>query len=123
MNTPKIGTLRFKKFEENVIIDSNFDIDDLYRILDTDKDALSFSVDGDHGRCILFITGTVKVSRNEEILGTTYNALAKNPYKHKTKVTWNLSSGGYLLTKKAAEEAAELQNKKDRSILEKLKKG
>jgi hypothetical protein len=114
----QIGVITYKNYTENVIIDNNFDTQALYDIMDNDSEFVRFHIVGKEDK---FITGTVTVSKNIEIIGTTYNAFAKNPMTHKTKTTWVLSTGGYLTSKKDAEASAEYQNKKNRRLIENAK--
>lgn len=123
----KIGVITYKTFntktcvhgsyEERVQLDNYFNVDDLITIATTDNDFKKFEVFDETGT-LLYSTATnddkriefVKVARDVEILGTTYDAFADRPYTHKTKVTWKLSSGGYCKTKKDAEHNAKIYN-------------
>lgn len=113
----QIGVITYKKYTENVIIDNSFDTNALYQIMDNDPDFVSFHIEGTP----VVINGTVTVKKEVEILQTTYNAFAKNPYTHKSKTTWTLSSGGYYNTKKQADERAEFENNRNRRLIERAK--
>lgn len=115
----QIGVITYKNYTENVILDNNFDTQALYDIMDNDPDFVSFTIQGTE----VEIRGTVTVTKEVEILSTTYNAFAAKPYTHKTRSTWHLSSGGYLLTKKDAEDTAKFKNDNNRRAIERAKRG
>lgn len=118
----KIGAIIYKNESQNemVLLDHYFQVEDLFKILDNDKDVVKFQVEVNPGDIYTF-KGTTTVEKNVEIIGTTYNAFAENPYQYKTKTTWNLSNGGYCLKKKDALKAAERQTQKDINFLNSLK--
>jgi hypothetical protein len=116
----KIGVINYKNYSENVMLDQNFSGEELFKILDTDSDCLSFRIEVEPDNWYTF-KGTSTVERHTEIIGTTFNAFDPNPYKHKTRVSYQLSNGGFCYTKSKALAAAESQAKKDIRFLNKLK--
>lgn len=116
----EIGVITYKQYEERVIIDNNFDTQALYDIMDNDPDFVSFHIEGSNKP---YIYGTVEVEADVQIVSTTYNAYAKQPFKHKTKTSWNLTSGGCMPTKKQAIERADYENRRNRQNIEIAKRG
>lgn len=114
-----IGVITYKKYDENVLLDSNFNIDELFKIILTDKDFKKFEI-FDRNKNLLMSTNfsdvdvsqwlhIVCVKREEEIIGTTYNAYASPSTTHKTKVIW-LVDGGIHKNKKDAHNYADKIN-------------
>lgn len=116
----EIGVITYKQYEERVIIDNNFDTQALYDIMDNDPDFVSFHIEGSNKP---YIYGTVVVKPEVAIVSSTFNAFAKNTMTHKTKTTWYLSSGGFMPTKKQAQERADYENTRNRKNLEIAKRG
>lgn len=110
-----IGVITYKNYEERVIIDNNFNIDELYAIIENDKDFVSFHIEGETEN--QKIAKPRVVTREEETIGTTYNAYNENPLTFKTKVTWKVTGGAYFKTKKEAEKYCTKMNNSDRLLL------
>ncbi len=113
-----IGVIAYKQYEERVLIDDTFNVEDLPAIL-KDPDFVSFDVikNGTVTHSTADKPGTEKLEfitteKNVEILSTVYNVFAKNPYKHKTKTTWQMSTGGYYEKKADALDAVRIRNKR-----------
>lgn len=126
----KIGIIKYRKYEERVLLDTSFVTDGLIKIILTDKDYLKFQIIGENEELLLSTdfseTGkdvaylnVVKVRRDEEILGTTYNAYKTPQFSYKTKVTWTVD-GGICKRKKQAQEYADKINDKARRLIEKF---
>ncbi len=113
----QIGVITYKQYTENVIIDNNFDTQALYDIMDNDPDFVSFEI----LETPVKLFGTVTVTKDVEIMQTTYNAFAKNPYTHKTKTTYKLSTGGYFTKKQDAIDRADYENRRNRRLVERAK--
>ena len=102
------------------MLDQNFSSEELFRIMDNDPDFISFKVEVTPGEWFTF-KGTQTVERNVEIIGTTFYAFAEPQYKHKTRVTYQLSGGGFQTSKAKALESAAYQAKKDKRFLNGLR--
>jgi len=133
-----IGVITFSTFsmktghdsyEERVLLNETFDPKELLRIALTDESFKKFEIlnvsneviYSSDVRCSLPVDNLlqfVKVTKNEEIISTTYDAYADIPYKQKTKVTWGLSNGGYQTTRKKAQETADFYNNRTLRKLE-----
>lgn len=103
--TPTL-TIVFKKYEENVIVDETFNVQELHDIIDNDEDFVTCFIKDQEDR------KWITVKKEETILGTTYNALAKTPVTHKVEVFWKLSTGGGFDKKKDAVDYAKSSNAK-----------
>ncbi|SOD17765.1 hypothetical protein [Pedobacter xixiisoli] len=124
-----IGIIKYRKYEERVLMDSSFSIDGLFRIILEDGDFEWFHVVDREGKVLISTTsfdldsGAIliripKIRRDEEILGTDYNAYRDPPYIHKTKVTWIVE--GYVCgRKKDAHGYAEWHKRRSRQLIEK----
>lgn len=109
----KVGIITFKKYTERVLLDSSFNVGELYAIMDNDKDFIKFEIEGINFEC----RGSVTVLKHEEIIGTTYNAFKLNPYSYKKKISYGLSFGGSVSSKKQALIIAEQQTSKQRKFI------
>lgn len=130
----KIGVIKYRKYEENVLLDQFFIIDELIKIVTEDREFERFSVhdregkmllstsyeDTSNGATFLQILPT-KVNKDVEILGTTYDAYKEQPYSHKTKTTWKVGSYGFT-TRKQANLFIDFVNSKARAVLESMVK-
>jgi hypothetical protein len=115
-----IGVITYKKYDENVLLNAHFNIDELFRIILHDKDFISFEI-FDRDNKLLASTyypnvdgkGTyihpVKVFRDEELKWTDYNAFRTPSTIRHYKVTWKVD-GAVFRTKKKATEYADLVN-------------
>lgn len=126
----KIGIIKYRKYDEWVLLGQHFIIDDLINIILNDADYVKFQiVDGkenvllsthypDTGNAVEYIE-VLKVKREVEILSTTYNAYKTPSLVHKTKVTWITAHGGFK-TKKKAQKYADTINHTARFSIEKF---
>lgn len=117
-----IGVITYKKYDENVQLDTGFSIAELFKIILDDKDFVRFEIfDRDKNLLVsthypdvekkgLYIR-PVKLERKEEIKGVDYNAFRTPSTIYKTKVDWEVS-GAVFRTKKKAQEYADKVNGK-----------
>lgn len=126
-----VGVITYKKYDENVLLDAHFNILNLFNIILYDKDFSKFEIfdnnknllastyfsDVENGKGMHILL--FKIVREEEIIGTDYNAYRTPSTKHKTKVKWNVS-GAHFRTKKEAFEFVEISNGRVAERLEKL---
>jgi hypothetical protein len=124
-----IGIIKCRKYEERLILNEHFIIDNLFNIILSDSDYIKFQIVDQSGNLLLSThypeTGktveylkVVQVKREEEILGTTYNACKTPSLVHNTKVTWTVS-GGIYKTKKEAQKYVDRINGKAKLLIEK----
>jgi hypothetical protein len=126
----KIGVIKYRKYEERVLLDKHFIIDDLFKIILTDKDFMWFNIIDEKENVLLstwypdtekgakYIRVATKVKREVEILGTTYNAYKTPSYTYRTKTTWKVGSYSFRL-KKDAQGYVDQTNRRARWAIEK----
>ncbi|MCT2561848.1 hypothetical protein [Chryseobacterium herbae] len=126
----KIGVIKYRKYEERVTLNEHFIIDDLFNIIINDKDYVKFQIIDTNGNLLLSThydeagatieyLKVVKVKREEEILGTTYNAFNIPQFVYKTRVTW-IVKGGSFKTKKEAQKYVDRTNTRAKGLIEKV---
>lgn len=122
-----IGVITYKKYDENVLLNALFNIDELFNIILNDKDFVKFEIfDRDKKLLVsthfpdikgkgLFIH-PVKVEREEDIKWIDYYAYrTPSTVRHK-KVRWNVSGARFKTRKKAIEYATNVNNRITREI-------
>lgn len=123
-----IAIITYTKYEERVLMDQHFVIDDLLRIVQEDETYRRFQVVDGKGNLLLSTdyrdTGQgaeylnmARLERNDELIGTEYNAFKTPSTKHRYKTTWKVN-GGICKGKRDAHQYAERINRKARLILE-----
>jgi len=126
----KIGVIKYRKYEERVLLNQFFRIDDLFRIILEDKDFVWFNIidekekvvcstwyaDTKHGARFVEVVNE-KVRKEVEILGTTYNAYNDPPLTHRTKTTWKVGTIPFR-TRKKAREYIEQTNRRAKYAIE-----
>lgn len=126
----KIGIITYKKFAERVLLDCTFIIDDLFSIMLSDSDYVKFQIVDEKENLLLSThypdtqvkaeyIQVLRVKREVEILGTTYDAYKTPSLVHKTKVTWKTTHGSFK-TRKEAQKYADRMNLKARLSIEKF---
>jgi hypothetical protein len=133
MEIMKTGIITYRKYEERVTLNAHFITTDLFNIILNDtyyvkfqivdeKENLLLSTDWkEAGESVSYLK-VVKVERDVEILGTTYNAYNTPSLTYKTKVTW-IVDGGRCKTKKEAHRYADKINLKASRLIEKFIEG
>lgn len=128
----KTGIIKYRKYEENVLLDQFFIIDELIKIVTEDHEFERFSIhnregkmllstsyeDTSNGATFLQIVPT-RVKKDVEILGTTYDAYKEQPFSHRTKTTWKVGSYRFT-TRKQANLFINFVNSKARTLLENM---
>lgn len=124
----KIGIIKYRKYDERVLLGEYFIIDDLFNIILNDADYVKFQIVDEmenlvlstdwkeKGESVAYL-GLAKVKREEEILWSTYNAYKTPSMIHKTKVTWKVDCE-ICRTKKEAHKYADKINLKARLLIE-----
>ncbi|ASE62098.1 hypothetical protein CEQ15_11645 [Chryseobacterium indologenes] len=122
-----IGTITYKKYDENVLLNAHFNIDELFRIILNDKDFVRFEI-FDSDRKLLASTyypnvdgkglfiHPVKVFRDEELKWTDYNAFRTPSTIRHYKVSWKVNGAVFRTRKKASEYATEVNSQVARKI-------
>ena len=124
-----IGVITYKKYDENVLLNAHFNIDELFNIILHDKDFVRFEI-FDNDKKLLASTyypnvdgkglyiHPVKVFKDEELKWTDYNGYRNPSTIRHYKVTWKVD-GAVFKTKKKATVYAEISNEKQvRQILQ-----
>ncbi|WP_313491665.1 hypothetical protein [Sphingobacterium multivorum] len=130
INKNNIGVLTFRKFDENLLLNSYFDTEELFKIILNDIDFVRFEI-FDKNRKLLLTTNQfeeepdvviiqpAKVERDEEIKWTNFNAYRTPMYIYGKKMEWKVN-GRIFKTKKSARAFAELTNSDVAAIIEKF---
>lgn len=122
-----IGILTFKRFDENVLLNSTFSIDELFKIMLYDEDFVRFEIFNRDKKLLLttnlndqtadvIIVRPAKVGREEEIIWTNFNAYRNPMYIYGKKVEWRVNDRIFR-TKKSAVAYAELINRNIATII------
>lgn len=124
-----IGIITYIRYEERVLLNKHFVIEDLFAIVQDDKEYRKFQV-VDKKENLLLSTdyseveqgaeylNMARLEKHVEILSTTYDAYKTPSTTHKYKTTWMVNSG-ICKGKKDAQDYAERINRKARITLEK----
>lgn len=127
-----IGIITYTKYEERVLLNEHFAIDDLFSIVQHDgeyrkfqvvdgKENLLVSTDYQESKQGAEYLNMARLEKDVEIVGTTYNAYKTPSTVHKYKTTWTVNRG-ICKGKRDAEQYAERLNRKARLILERYVK-
>ncbi|WP_333889363.1 hypothetical protein, partial [Sphingobacterium siyangense] len=99
INKNNIGVLTFRKFDENVLLNSHFAIAELLKIILYDLDFVRFEIFDKNKKLLLttnrfeeepdvVIIQPAKVERDEEIKWTNFNAYRTPMYIYGKKIEW-----------------------------------
>ncbi|WP_286778661.1 MULTISPECIES: hypothetical protein [Sphingobacterium] len=130
INKNNIGVLTFRKFDENVLLNSSFDIEQLFKIILYDVDFERFEIFDKNKKLLLttnkfedeldvVIIHPAKVERDEEIKWTNFNAYHTPMYTYGKKIEWKVN-GRIFKTKKSAAAFAQFLISDVASIIEKF---
>lgn len=121
------GVITYKQYDENVLLNAHFSIDDLFRIILHDKDFLRFEI-FDKNNTLLASTfypniegkglyiHPVKVLREEELKWTDYYAFRTPSTIRHYKVTWKVDGAVFRTKKNATQYATYVNNQLARKI-------
>lgn len=123
-----IGTITYKNYDEKVLLNRNFDTAELFNIILNDQDFIRFEIFDKNGTLLLSTfyphveqmgvhIKVVRVVKEQEITGTTYNAYRTPSLIHRIKVCWNVDGAKFRIKKKAV-EFCDIQNRKTALIIE-----
>lgn len=116
-----IGVITYKKYDENVLLNAHFNIDELFRIILHDSDFVKFEIFDRYNKLQastyspnvnengLYIH-LVKVFRDEELKWTDYYAFRSPSTIRHYKVTWKVDGLVFPTRKKATEYANIINN-------------
>lgn len=122
-----IGVITYKKYDENVLLNAHFNIDELFRIILHDKDFVRFEIFDRHNKLLastfypnvdgkgLYIH-PVKVFRDEELKWTDYYAFRSPSTIRHYKVTWKVDGAVFRTRKNATEYATEVNSQLARKV-------
>lgn len=123
-----IGIITYTKYEERVLLNEHFSIDDLFAIVQHDtgyrmfqvvdgRENLLLTTDFRESECGAQFLNMARLERTDELLSTEYNAFKTPSTTHRYKTVWKVN-GGICKGKRDAHKYAERINRKARLILE-----
>lgn len=122
-----IGVITYKKYDENVLLNAHFNIDELFRIILHDRDFVRFEIFDRYNKllastCYPNVDGKglyihpVKVDRVEELKWTDFNAFRTPSTIRHYKVSWKVDGAVFRTRKRASEYATEINSHLARKI-------
>ncbi|CDS93039.1 hypothetical protein BN1088_1431286 [Sphingobacterium sp. PM2-P1-29] len=129
-NKNNIGVLTFRKFDENVLLNSSFNIQELLKIILDDEDFVRFEIFSRDQKLLLttalydqnpdvIIIRPAKVEREEEIRWTNFDAYRTPMYIYGKKIEWIVNDRRFR-TKKSARAYAENTNRNITGVIERF---
>lgn len=123
-----IGIITYIKYEERVLLNEHFVIEDLFAIVQHDREYRKFQVVDGNGKLLLSTNyleteqgaeylNMARIEKEFDLIGTDYNAFRTPSTKYKYKTTW-LVNRGICRGKKDAEQYAWRINQRARAVLE-----
>jgi hypothetical protein len=109
-----IGIITYKNYEERLLLNWNFNLLELFRIILNDKDFVRFEI-LDSNNSLLLSTHypdvekngvyikVVKMEKEKEITGITYDAFRTPSTIRRIKVRWNVNGAKFRIKKRALE--------------------
>lgn len=107
-------TNKWINYDENILISSVNDVNELSDLIETDNEIAIISFDGESYHF------KRNVERVIERKGVTYDAYAKTPYKYNNKITWDNGYGIYKTKKEAIQQRVEIFEKNLNKLVVKL---
>ncbi len=111
-----IGVITHRKYDERLLLNWNFNLLELFNIILNDKDFVRFEI-FDRNNNLLLSTHypdvehkgvyiqVVKIEKEKEITGITYDAFRTPSTIRKIKVRWNVNGAKFRIKKRALEYA------------------
>jgi hypothetical protein len=107
-----IGKITYREYDENVIMNRNFITAKLFDIILNDSDFVSFEIFDRNNNLLLstyypnvekqgIYIKVVRVEKEQEITGTTYDAYRTPSTVHRIKVRWNVDGARFRIKKLA----------------------
>lgn len=117
-----IGTITYRKYDERILLNWNFNSLELFDIILNDKDFVHFEIFDPNNNLLLstyypnveqkgVYIEFVKIKKETEITGITYDAFRTPSTIRRIKVRWNVN-GRRFRTKKISIEYVYWENKK-----------
>ncbi|MDR6919545.1 hypothetical protein [Chryseobacterium sp. 2987] len=122
-----IGVITYKKYDENVLLNAHFNIDELFTIILQDQDFVRFDIFDSNNKLLASTSFSdvdgkglyihpVKVFRDEELKWTDFNAFRTPSTIRHYKVSWKVDGAVFRTKKKASEYATEVNSQVARKI-------
>lgn len=124
-----IGIITYSNYDERVLMDHHFVIDNLFYIVQNDVSYRAFKIEDNKGKIVLSTdyrdtqqgAGYLNlpiIKKDMELIGTVYNAYMTPSTKCKYKTKWTVNSG-VCKNKKHTHGYADMLKKRARLLLEK----
>ncbi|OXG08897.1 hypothetical protein BC749_1064 [Flavobacterium araucananum] len=109
-----IGVITYKKYDERLLLNWNFNLLELFNIILNDKDFVRFEI-FDRNNNLLLSTHypdvehrgvyikVVKIEKEKEITGITYDAFRTPSTIRRIKVRWNVNGTKFRIKRRALE--------------------
>ncbi|SMP20285.1 hypothetical protein [Chryseobacterium profundimaris] len=109
-----IGIITYKTHDERVLLNWNFNSLELFHIISNDKDFVHFEIfDKNNNRLLtthyphavqqVVYVEVVKIEKETEVTGITYDAYRTPSTIRKTRVRWNVNGSRFRTKKRALE--------------------
>ena len=109
-----IGIITYRKYDEKVLLNWNFNLSALFSIIFNDKDFVRFEIFDKNNNLLLsthypdveqkgVYIKVVKIQKEKEITGITYDAFRTPSTMRRTKVYWNVNGIRFRVKKRAIE--------------------
>jgi hypothetical protein len=106
--------LTYKKYDERILLNWNFNLLELFNIILNDKDFVRFEIFDKNSNLLLsthypdveykgVYIKVVKIEKEKEITGITYDAFRTPSTIRKIKVRWNVNGAKFRIKKRALE--------------------
>lgn len=109
-----IGVITYKKYDERILLNWNFNLLELFNIILNDKDFVRFEIFDKNSNLLLsthypdvehkgVYIKVVKIEKEKEITGITYDAFRTPSTIGRIKVRWNVNGAKFRIKKRALE--------------------
>lgn len=109
-----IGIITYKKYDERILLNWNFNLLELFNIILNDKDFVRFEIFDKNSNLLLsthypdvehkgVYIKVVKIEKEKEITGITYDAFRTPSTIRRIKVRWNVNGAKFRIKKRALE--------------------
>jgi len=109
-----IGIITYRNYDERILLNWNFNLLELFRIILNDKDFVRFEIFDKNNNLLLsthypdvehkgVYIKVVKIEKEKEITGITYDAFRTPSTIRRIKVRWNVNGTRFRIKKRALE--------------------
>jgi len=109
-----IGVITYKRYDERILLNWNFNLLELFSIILNDKDFVRFEIFDKNNNLLLsthypdvehkgVYIKVVKIEKEKEITGITYDAFRTPSTVRRIKVRWNVNGTKFRIKKRALE--------------------